>query len=69
MFECGRSRVLLLAGGFVWNIALRWCVRLELTLSFQIPDIMSVPWTRLIRFVATDGRTLRGELIMPSTRI
>lgn len=27
---------------------------------------MSVPWTRLIRFVAHDGRTLRGEPIMPS---
>ncbi|KAI1344809.1 hypothetical protein F5Y15DRAFT_6195 [Xylariaceae sp. FL0016] len=27
---------------------------------------MSVPWTRLIRFVATDGQTLRGEPILPS---
>ncbi|KAL2204708.1 hypothetical protein CC79DRAFT_1309691 [Sarocladium strictum] len=26
---------------------------------------MSVPWTRLIRFVATDGRILRGEPILP----
>ncbi|KIW83637.1 hypothetical protein Z517_02883 [Fonsecaea pedrosoi CBS 271.37] len=27
---------------------------------------MKVPWTRLIRFVATDGRVLRGEPILPS---
>ncbi|TKA70413.1 hypothetical protein B0A49_06211 [Cryomyces minteri] len=27
---------------------------------------MKVAWSRLIRFVATDGRTLRGEPIMPS---
>jgi hypothetical protein len=27
---------------------------------------MKVPWTRLIRFVSTDGRTLRGEPILPS---
>ncbi|KAH7375478.1 hypothetical protein B0T11DRAFT_345468 [Plectosphaerella cucumerina] len=27
---------------------------------------MSVPWTRLIRFLATDGRLLRGEPILPS---
>lgn len=27
---------------------------------------MSVSWSRLIRFVATDGRTLRGEPILPS---
>ena len=27
---------------------------------------MSVAWQRLIRFVATDGRTLRGEPILPS---
>lgn len=27
---------------------------------------MKLPWTRLIRFVATDGRTLRGEPILPS---
>ncbi|KXJ90069.1 hypothetical protein Micbo1qcDRAFT_189219 [Microdochium bolleyi] len=26
---------------------------------------MSVPWQRLIRFVAADGRTLRGEPILP----
>lgn len=26
---------------------------------------MSLPWTRLIRFVATDGRILRGEPILP----
>lgn len=25
-----------------------------------------VVWTRLIRFIATDGRTLRGEPILPS---
>lgn len=28
-------------------------------------NTMSVPWTRLIRFVATDGRVLRGEPILP----
>lgn len=27
---------------------------------------MSVAWERLIRFVATDGRTLLGEPVMPS---
>lgn len=27
---------------------------------------MQVPWTRLIRFVSTDGRTLYGEPILPS---
>jgi len=27
---------------------------------------MKLPWTRLIRFVATDGRTLRGEPVLPS---
>ena len=27
---------------------------------------MKVAWTRLIRFVATDGRTVRGEPVMPS---
>lgn len=27
---------------------------------------MKVSWSRLIRFVATDGRTLRGEPILPS---
>ncbi|KAM5343693.1 hypothetical protein ACJ41O_012230 [Fusarium nematophilum] len=27
---------------------------------------MSIPWTRLIRFVAADGRILRGEPILPS---
>ncbi|KAL2436789.1 Caffeoylpyruvate hydrolase [Exophiala dermatitidis] len=27
---------------------------------------MKLPWTRLIRFVATDGRVLRGEPILPS---
>ncbi|KAI1839908.1 hypothetical protein JX265_005746 [Neoarthrinium moseri] len=27
---------------------------------------MTVPWTRLIRFIATDGRTLRGDPILPS---
>ena len=27
---------------------------------------MKVAWTRLIRFVATDGRVLRGEPILPS---
>ncbi|KAJ6108033.1 hypothetical protein N7523_009356 [Penicillium sp. IBT 18751x] len=26
---------------------------------------MSLPWKRLIRFIATDGRTLRGEPILP----
>ena len=26
---------------------------------------MSVPWERLVRFVATDGRTLRGEPLLP----
>ncbi|KAK5052595.1 hypothetical protein LTR84_002460 [Exophiala bonariae] len=28
--------------------------------------MVKVAWTRLIRFVATDGRTLRGEPILPS---
>lgn len=27
---------------------------------------MSLPWRRLIRFIATDGRTLRGEPILPT---
>lgn len=27
---------------------------------------MAVPWQRLIRFIAKDGRTLYGEPIMPS---
>ena len=27
---------------------------------------MKVVWTRAIRFVATDGRTLRGEPILPN---
>ncbi|KIW23280.1 uncharacterized protein PV07_11491 [Cladophialophora immunda] len=27
---------------------------------------MKLPWTRLIRFVATDGRVLRGEPVLPS---
>lgn len=27
---------------------------------------MLVPWNRLIRFVATDGRVLRGEPILPT---
>ncbi|KAJ5095290.1 hypothetical protein N7532_007581 [Penicillium argentinense] len=27
---------------------------------------MTLPWKRLIRFVATDGRTLRGEPILPT---
>lgn len=27
---------------------------------------MKLPWQRLIRFVSTDGRILRGEPIMPS---
>ncbi|KIX01786.1 uncharacterized protein Z518_09513 [Rhinocladiella mackenziei CBS 650.93] len=27
---------------------------------------MKVPWNRLIRFIATDGRVLRGEPILPS---
>ncbi|KAJ6179283.1 hypothetical protein N7519_009744 [Penicillium mononematosum] len=27
---------------------------------------MSLPWKRLIRFIATDGRTLRGEPILPT---
>lgn len=27
---------------------------------------MTLPWKRLIRFIATDGRTLRGEPILPS---
>lgn len=26
----------------------------------------SVPWSRLIRFISTDGRVLRGEPILPS---
>ena len=26
---------------------------------------MKLPWQRLIRFVSTDGRTLRGEPILP----
>lgn len=30
------------------------------------PANMPVPWTRLIRFAATDGRVLRGEPILPS---
>ena len=29
-------------------------------------DIMKVVWERLIRFVATDGRVLRGEPILPT---
>ena len=28
--------------------------------------MVQVAWKRLIRFVATDGRTLRGEPILPS---
>lgn len=28
---------------------------------------MSLPWKRLVRFIATDGRTLRGEPILPSS--
>lgn len=28
--------------------------------------MVKVAWTRLIRFVANDGRTLRGEPILPS---
>jgi len=28
---------------------------------------MKVAWTRAIRFVATDGRNLRGEPILPAT--
>ncbi len=28
-------------------------------------ETMSLPWKRLIRFIATDGRTLRGEPILP----
>lgn len=27
---------------------------------------MSLPWKRLIRFIATDGRILRGEPILPT---
>ena len=27
---------------------------------------MALPWKRLIRFISTDGRTLRGEPILPS---
>lgn len=27
---------------------------------------MSLPWKRLIRFIATDGRLLRGEPILPT---
>lgn len=27
---------------------------------------MSLPWKRLIRFIAPDGRTLRGEPILPT---
>lgn len=27
---------------------------------------MTLPWKRLIRFIATDGRTLRGEPILPT---
>ena len=27
---------------------------------------MQLPWKRLIRFVSTDGRTIRGEPILPS---
>lgn len=27
---------------------------------------MSLPWKRLIRFIATDGRLLRGEPILPN---
>jgi hypothetical protein len=29
-------------------------------------EAMSLPWKRLIRFIATDGRTLRGEPILPT---
>lgn len=28
--------------------------------------MVKVAWTRLIRFIASDGRTLRGEPILPS---
>jgi hypothetical protein len=27
---------------------------------------MAVPWSRLIRFIATDGRVLRGEPVLPT---
>jgi len=30
---------------------------------------MQVAWTRLIRFIATDGRTLRGEPILASENV
>ncbi|CAI7629291.1 unnamed protein product [Penicillium pancosmium] len=30
---------------------------------------MSLPWKRLIRFIATDGRTLRGEPILENPKI
>ena len=33
----------------------------------MITAIMGLVWDRLIRFVATDGRILRGEPILPST--
>lgn len=32
---------------------------------YHVSFIMSVAWQRLIRFVATDGRVLRGDPILP----
>lgn len=29
---------------------------------------MALPWKRLIRFIATDGRVLRGEPILPNPK-
>lgn len=42
-----------------------WFVTLSSSTSPTLPT-MSVAWQRLIRFVATDGRTLRGEPVLPS---
>lgn len=36
------------------------------TVFHRATDTMKVAWERLIRFVATDGRTLYGEPILPS---
>lgn len=36
------------------------------TFSLTVITIMSVAWERLIRFIAEDGRVLRGEPILPT---
>lgn len=56
----------------IMPLTTRYKIRIRLLTHFKISSVenlslkMTLPWKRLIRFIATDGRTLRGEPILPS---